>query len=136
MGTHAKVRLSGHFKSYFLFGETNLKDTTNKNHNFVCVFTTESNEFLLVADKDAGQVILLPLDGAKSLHKPPAASGRSASGKRNSTEAPTSSPQYNILASGIMPVAVAFDPVEKQVSARLTGTITKEGGRIRERKRK
>ena len=45
---------------------------------------------LIIADKDGGHVILYSLGGA--------------------------SEEYNILASSTMPVAVTYDPVERQVN--------------------
>ena len=48
-----------------------------------------AEEMLIIADKDGGHVILYPLGGA--------------------------SEEYNILASSTMPVAVTYDPVERQV---------------------
>ncbi len=54
--------------------------------NFIIL---ESEEFVVFADKDSGHLGFLPLDGAYH--------------------------DCNILASTVMPVAVAFDPVDQQV---------------------
>ena len=55
------------------------------------LFIAAADEMLIIANKDGGHVILYPLGDA--------------------------SEEYNILASSTMPVAVTYDPVERQVSA-------------------